>query len=243
MTDILLVLSTFVYVGIIFFVVKFLKNKGYISKFIARKIIHLTAGLSVLVMPFFSWPFWGSIISFLIMITMYFSRKRSKIGVLKDSYEMISEQAEERVGFLEGPFHYALAIFILVTLFSFLAPHRLYLPIAGILIMIVSDTLAAIIGKKFGGKLKITLPITHTTRSLAGSLTFFVSAFILAFTSFWLLGAGYIGSQDSISSNLIFPFSIITAFVATVVELLSPSTWDDLTVPIASTLIVYFLLF
>jgi len=97
------------------------------------------------------------------------SSKKSNVKQLKELYDSIGEEAEEKVGYLQGPFHYCLSITILITFFVIVAPKQLYFPIAGILLMIISDTLASIIGKKYG-KRKINLPWLKTTRSLEGSL-------------------------------------------------------------------------
>jgi len=47
----------------------------------------------------------------------------------------------------------------------------------------------------------------------------------------------------SVDSNfdLVFAYALITAMTGTLVELFSPSALDDLTVPIATTMVIYFL--
>jgi len=39
--------------------------------------------------------------------------------------------------------------------------------------------------------------------------------------------------------ELIILYSLVTAMASTLIELFSPSTIDDLTVPIASTIVIY----
>jgi len=114
----------------------------------------------------------------------------------------------------------------------------MYFPIAGILLMIISDTLASVIGKKYG-KRKINLPWVNTTRTLEGSLAFFISGFILCFFSFMFLGVTNPITQSHISFEAALLYSLITSILATIIELISPSTWDDLTVPILTTLIIF----
>ncbi|MFX1353735.1 MAG: hypothetical protein ACFFGP_07240, partial [Promethearchaeota archaeon] len=115
-----------------------------------------------------------------------------------------------------------------------------YFPIAGILLMIVSDTIASIIGKRYG-RIKIKIPWIKATRTLEGSLSFFGSGFILCFIAFTLLGVTNPIYQTHISIEFALLISFITSALATVVELISPSTWDDLTVPILTTLIIFLL--
>jgi dolichol kinase len=215
-----------------------LKKKNLISKFAARKIVHLFAGLVVLIVPFFVLPLYAIFIAFTMTIVVYHSAKDSSVKRLQELYESIGEEAEERAGRLEGPFHYSISIAFLITIFVLFAPNQLYFPICGILIMIISDTLAPIVGKKYG-KIKIALSYTGTQRTLEGSLAFLVSAFILCFTAFYYFGLFNIISQKTLTLERIFAYSLLAALAGTIIELLSPSTWDDLTVPIATTLVLY----
>jgi dolichol kinase len=116
----------------------------------------------------------------------------------------------------------------------------MYFPIAGILLMIISDTLASIIGKKYG-KNKINLPWLKTTRSLEGSIAFFLSGFLICFIAFTFLGVTNPLTQIHLTLGIALLYSLITSALATVVELISPSTWDDLTIPIATVIIVFLL--
>ncbi|MBY8988678.1 MAG: hypothetical protein KGD61_09510, partial [Candidatus Lokiarchaeota archaeon] len=168
------------------------------------------------------------------------SSKKSNVKQLKELYDSIGEEAEERAGYLQGPFHYCLSITILITFFVIVAPDQMYFPIAGILLMIISDTLASVIGKKYGKRL-INLPWLKTTRSLEGSLAFFVSGFILCFIAFTFLGVIDPLTQIHLSLEAALLYSLITSGLATIVELISPSTWDDLTIPIATVVIVFLL--
>ena len=157
---------------------------------------------------------------------------------LKDLYDAIGEEAEEKAGRLTGPFNYCMSILLLITLFVIVAPNQLYFPIAGILLMIISDTLASVVGKKYG-KIKINLPWLNTTRTLEGSLVFFISGFVLCFIAFTFLGVSNPITQIHLTLEVALLYSLITSALATIIELASPSTYDDLTVPIATTLIIF----
>jgi len=237
--DLLLMLLTFVYVmGTIAIPVQ-LKKRDKISKFTARKIVHSFAGLSVLSTPFFIWPFFSVIIAGSLTILVYFSGKESKVKQLKEIYDSIGEEAEEKSGRLMGPLNYCISITILITVFVIFAPDQLYFPLAGILIMIFGDTLASIIGKRWG-KIKIKFPWTGT-RTLLGSITMFISSFLLSLGAFWYFGLFIPSTQTPLTWNIIILYAFVTALLATFIELLSPSVYDDLTVPICSTLIMYLL--
>ena len=236
--DLLLLLLTYIYVFATILIPVELKKRDKITKFQARKAVHLFAGLSILITPFFTWPWWAVILASSMTVLTLLSSKKSSVKQLKDLYDSIGEEAEEKVGYLQGPFHYCLSITIIITLFVVLAPDQMYFPIAGILLMIISDTLASVIGKKYG-KRKINLPWVNTVRSLEGSLAFFISGFMLCLFAFTFLGVTNPLTQIHISLEAALLYSLVTSFLATIVELISPSTWDDLTVPILTTLIIF----
>jgi len=186
--DLLLLLFTFIYVFATILIPVQLKKRGKITKFQARKTVHLLAGLAVLSAPHYTWSWWAVILAGSMTLLTLLSSKKSNVKQLKELYDSIGEEAEEKVGYLQGPFHYCLSITILITFFVIVAPNQMFFAIAGILLMIISDTLASIIGKKYG-KRKINLPWVNTTRSLEGSLAFFISGFFLVFllSLFWVL--------------------------------------------------------
>ncbi len=238
--DLLLLLLTFVYVFATILIPVQLKKRDKITKFQARKMVHLFAGLSILITPFFSWPWWAVLLASSMTILTFLSSKKSKVKQLRDLYDSIGEEAEEKAGRLTGPFNYCLSILLLITIFVIIAPEQLYFPIAGILLMIISDTLASIVGKKYG-KHKINLPWLSTTRSLEGSLVFFISGFVLCLFAFTFIGVLIPITQIHITLEVAFLYSLITSALATIIELASPSTYDDLTVPIFTTLIIFLL--
>jgi phytol kinase len=238
--DLIVMAIAYAYVFITILIPVALKKKGFISKFVARKTVHLFAGLVVLIVPFFNLAFFAVIIASSLTTLTYFSQNKSKVKMLKELYDSISEEQEEPAGRLIGPFNYCLSITILVTLFAFMAPDQFYFPIAGILIMIISDTLASIVGKKYG-KVIISLPWTHSRRTLEGSSIFFGSAFLLCLFSFMFFGLINPINQKPIAFETALTFSLITSALATIIELASPSTYDDLTVPIGTTIIIFIL--
>ncbi|GAG76306.1 unnamed protein product [marine sediment metagenome] len=238
--DLLLLIFTFIYVFATILIPVQLKKKDKITKFQARKAVHLLAGLAVLSAPYYTWPWWAVILAGSMTLLTLLSSKKSNVKQLKELYDSIGEEAEEKVGYLQGPFHYCLSITILITFFVIVAPNQMFFAIAGILLMIISDTLASIIGKKYG-KRKINLPWVNTTRSLEGSLTFFISGFFLCFFAFTFLGVTNPITQIHLSLEIALLYSLITSGLATIVELVSPSTWDDLTIPIATVVIVFLL--
>jgi dolichol kinase len=238
LSDLLLVLITYIYVFATILIPVYLKKKEKISKFQARKVVHLFAGLSVLTTPSFGFPWWAVLIAGSLTILVYMSSKKSKVKQLKELYESIGEEAEEKVGYLQGPFHYCISITVLILIFVIFAPTQMYFPIAGILLMIVSDTLASVVGKRYG-RHKIKIPWIKGIRSIEGSLAFFISGYILCFLAFTLLGVTNPLTQTHIGLMDALIYSLIASFLAMFIEISSPSTWDDLTVPILTTIIIF----
>jgi phytol kinase len=230
------VFLTYLYVFATILIPVQLKKRGKITKFQARKAVHLFAGLSIFSSPYYTWEFWPVIIAGTLTLLVLLSSKKSKVKQLKELYDSIGEEAEEKVGYLQGPFHYCLSILGLITLFVIVAPDKLYFPIAGLLLMIISDTSASVVGKRYG-KIKIKIPWIKTVRTLEGSLAFFISGFILCFIAFTFIGV----AQAQISFESALLLSLVTSALAMIIELISPSTWDDLTVPIGTTLIIFLL--
>ncbi len=243
-TDLGIVGITYFYVLLTIFIPLILYKKDTISKFTARKTIHIFAGLAILSAPFYFWPFWPTIIAGTLTIFVFLSSKESKLKQFKDLYDAISEEQEEGLkrAFLQGPFFYCLSITFLVFIFGILAPNQFYFPIAGVLLMIFADTLASIIGKRWG-KISVSLFWTNSKRTLEGSLTFFITALILCYLSFYLFGTLIPTFQEALDIPSVLIYSLITSAIATVIELISPSTYDDLTVPIGSTITIYLLTF
>jgi len=238
LSDLLLVLIAYIYVFATILIPVYLKKKERISKFQARKGVHLFAGLTVLTTPYFTWPWWAVIIAGSLTILVFMSSKKSKVKQLKELYESIGEEAEEKVGYLQGPFHYCISITVLILIFVIFAPSEMYFPIAGILLMIISDTLASVVGKRYG-KHKIKIPWIKGIRSIEGSLAFFISGYILCFLAFTLLGVTNPLTQTHIGLMDALIYSLIASLLAMFIEISSPSTWDDLTVPILTTIIIF----
>ena len=239
--DLLIVLITYLYILITIIIPVQLKKRGKITKFQARKAVHLLAGLSVLTVPYYEWKWWAVIIAGSLTTLVLLSSKKSKVKQLKELYESIGEEEEEKVGYLQGPFHYCLSITILILTFVIFAqfglPSQMYFPVSGILLMIISDTLASVVGKRYG-KIGIKFPWT-SRRTLEGSLVFFLTGLILCLIVFTIFGVSNPDTQVHISLESAIIFSLVTSALATLVELVSPSTWDDLTVPILTTFVIY----
>ncbi len=235
-SDLLIMVITAIYTLLSILVPKFLKEKEIITKFTARKLIHSFAGLAVLVTPYLNYPLLAVIFAILMTTIMRFSSKKSKTKPLKQLFEAIGEDEELQLGYLQGPYSYCLAITILTFIFAFFQ-NKFYIPISSILIMMYADVLAAFIGKKYG-KHHINIPWVGNKRTLEGSLTFFGSSLVLSIFLFFFFGQILPGNSIILTTGNVFLLSFLISFISTFLELISPSKYDDLIVPLGSTLIV-----
>lgn len=94
--------------------------------------------------------------------------------------------------------------------------------------MALGDGLAAVIGKNIKSK---EYKIGSTTKTLLGSLTMFLISFII-----------FVLSLCYYNINLWIVKSIIASIAITILEAISMKGTDNITVPLASSLIVYFLI-
>ncbi len=235
--DIILLTGAFLYVILIIGISIVLKKTDVITSHAARKIVHLFAGFAVFIVPYLRYsPFLALIISGSVLI---FTRFAGPKNIGKPVFEAIAEKDEQEKGYLSGPFSYALAINILVLIFSFKsAVQYFYFPASSIMVMMISDTAAAWIGRKWG-KHKIDIKYTKTIRTLEGSLAMFVTAFILSFFGFSFFGQWFPDSNQQMAYSWIAILSLLMATNSTIVEIFSPSNIDDLTVPITGCLLTF----
>ena len=105
------------------------------------------------------------------------------------------------------------------TLLTYSKQPILILPYLGIMAMAWGDGMAAVVGKK------MPIKIIRPGKSIGGSSTFsiftLVSSFIYLFTQ-----------TSQISFETIFVYSLVTATIGGIVELVSSKNLDNLTVPI-----------
>jgi dolichol kinase len=139
---------------------------------------------------------------------------------------MPSVHKTERVSF--GSILFPIPIY-----FCFLAATRFdndllfYLPIS---LMTISDTLAEWGGKKWQ---KTSMSFFNGQKTLAGSLSFAVSSFVISLLIFAVFG--------NLSLQQQWLSSLIIMLIATVTELLTLKGFDNLSVPFVTLVILYVL--
>lgn len=184
---------------------------------VSRKIVHIGTGNVILFAWWFNIPAWvgitASVISGMIAIISY------QTPILPS----INSVGRKSL----GTFFYAISIGVLIGWFwTIQQPQYAAL---GILVMTWGDGLAAVIGQKWG---KHQYHVLGSSKSWEGSLTMLFVSFMIS--SIILLAVPG-------NSELILKISILVALVATALETFSKYGIDNLTVPLSSASLAFFL--
>jgi len=231
--DTFLIIIAFVFILAVIGVSMILKKKGAISGHTARKIVHLLAGFSCFIVPFLYIPFLALILSGLFLVVTRLSNPKTQI------FQTMGEKDESETGYLAGPFCYALSINVLVLVFSFM-PRFFFFPAASIMVMMIADTAASWFGRRYG-KHAIIIKYTKTTRTVEGCFAMLGTAFGLSLFAFAFFGSWFPDNNNTMSLGWVFTLATLVAVVSMVMEVLSPSDWDDFVVPIAGCFVSFLL--
>ena len=183
---------------------------------VSRKFVHISSAILSCSFPFFfDSHWWVMAICFSFLVLLYLS---VKFNFLK------SINSVERKTF--GSILYPIAIYICFILNQFLEKNngQFQFYFASVLILGISDPLAAIVGGKY--------PIFRfqkiaAGKSLGGSLAFFIATFIISFSLLHL------------DNKIIICLAV--SLLSTFAELLSSNGFDNLFVPLSCYLLFYLL--
>ncbi len=194
---------------------KLFEKKG---KEASRKFIHIMLGnWWIIAMIFFDNVWFASFVPATFVVINYLSYKKDLIKVMERD-----EGKKEGLGTV----YYAISLLILAIV-TFGIINKPAVGLAAIFTMAYGDGLAAIIGRRVKSP---KYKVFDTEKSIAGSITMFIVSFIIV--AIYLL---YIGN----------PLWLILAFadalVLTLIEALSIKGTDNITVPIASLLMLMLL--
>ncbi len=179
----------------------------------SRKFVHIMlSNYAILAYLFFDSIVWASILPLAFVV----------INSLSYKFKLVkSIEREENDGF--GTIYYALSLFI-IAIFTYLV-HMPIIGILGVLIMGYGDGFAAIIGTKIKSK---KYKIGNAIKSVAGSLTMFFISLILSIILFKILGVNYLILK-----------ALGIAIISTILEAISIKGLDNITVPLAVTVLTF----
>ncbi|CAF1039139.1 unnamed protein product [Rotaria sp. Silwood1] len=210
------------------FILNYLNKKNSITTEVSRKVVHIGAGTLYLALYFYSdygyFSKYLNIFPYFLWTSILLWKSQSKSSVQqKDDFLVgIITRNHRQSELLRGPLFFNIVIIICGTV--------LYKTILGSMIMGIltwGDGLAAVIGVRYGSRRKI-----YRTKTLDGLLTFFIVAII----------ASIIYTSILVDFQSICLWKICTiSFVTAVIETLSPSDIDNLTIPLSIIILYYFL--
>ncbi|MEC4804308.1 MAG: SEC59/DGK1/VTE5 family protein [Jaaginema sp. PMC 1079.18] len=184
---------------------------------VTRKIVHIGAGNVILLAWGLGIPAWiaiaAAVIASLVAIISYY------LPILP-SINSVGRQSL-------GTFFYALSVGLLVGIFWPLQQPQY--AVIGILVMAWGDGLAALIGQKFGTH---RYSVWGSQKSWEGTLTMFLVSFTVAF-----------GVLASVQDNMIHnsAIALVVAIAAASLETISQLGIDNLSVPLGSAMLCWWL--
>ena len=193
-----------------------------VGKEASRKFIHIMLGNWWLIaMYFFNNVWFAAFVPLTFVIINYISYKKDIIKVM--------EREENKKDGL-GTVYYACSLLILVII-TFGVLNKPILGLVPIFVMAFGDGLAAIFGKLIKSKkYKVVLEGGNVLeKSIAGSLTMFIVSFIII--SIYLI---------YINNPFWYLKAIIISLIITVLEAISIKGTDNITVPIATLIMLMF---
>lgn len=188
-----------------------------VGKEASRKFIHIMLGNWWLIaMYFFNNVWFAAFVPLTFVIINYISYK-------KDIIKVIEREENKKDGL--GTVYYACSLLILVII-TFGVLNKPILGLVPIFVMAFGDGLAAIFGKLIKSK---KYKVYDTEKSIAGSLTMFIVSFIII--SIYLI---------YINNPFWYLKAIIISLIITVLEAISIKGTDNITVPIATLIMLMF---
>lgn len=211
-TNLLVMAACYAYILLAIIASDYLKG-GVLDPKTSRKFLHIMIGNLPLIMPFFT----GSIYPFLVaspfILVTYLATPYSPFKWVTEKLSSLSDLTEE--GHHTGLVLYSISY----TALAYLYGTKPYIVAAGIFPMAYGDSLAALIGVRYG---KTRLG----GKSLEGCAGMLFGSLISL-----LLGTTYFASIYSFSFiDQVIP-CLLVAFVGTFVELFSPRGLDNISVP------------
>jgi dolichol kinase len=224
--NVLLVVLCYAYVGVVIYVVGKIGQHGLFSQKSSRKFLHAMIGNLVFVMPFFTSNLYPVAVAAPFVFITFLATPYSPFKAASLKMKKLVAITEEGDRF--GLVFYSVSYTILAVFFA----SRSYILGSGVLPMAYGDSMASIVGVKYGKRKYRVL----ADKSLEGSL-----AMLFVSLSSLIVGFVFFSAFYPLSVMRSVFFVVITPFVATVVEGLSPLGFDNLTVPLLCASIFFLL--
>lgn len=218
MNNIIGIIVSIIFVGMVIASAKVFEKNG---KEASRKYIHIMlSNWWVIAMIFFDNMFAAAFVPALFVIINYLSYKKGLIKVMERTK---NDKNKDSLGTV----YYALSLFIL-ALITFGPLNNPTIGLCGIFVMGYGDGLAAVIGKNVKSR---AYKIKGNQKTLAGSATMFVVTLIIIFMFLKYIETEYVLIK-----------AIIVSIIMTIIEAISIKGTDNITVPIITSLLTFFII-
>ncbi len=219
----MIILLLMVFVSSVVFLTEMLANKKIIHPEMARKILHITAGISsIMSIIFVKHIIFLKIVSFFICLLVFYLVYYSKLP---------SRRSKNSKSW--GIFYFTVSFFLLLL---FLGNNYRDIIITSLLILTFSDSFAALMGTFFA---KSYFHLTSDKKSILGSVSFFIlTTLIIFFTPIYSTNLMFLGKFIFIN----FIAAIALSVILTVLEAVSSKGSDNLTVPITAGILLFLLI-
>ncbi len=228
----ILVVAVLAYVVLLIMISEYIRSKLRLSPYFTRRIIHLLAGDSIVVLPLFDSPIYPIVITVILALMVLIGLSRPNNPFSRTM--VVSEYDKIHV---YGPLYYILAIMVLVVVFY----SRPEIVIASTMIMSWGDGFASLIPRLVSKPYMVFNKGPRYRKSIEGFMAMVLFGLIGSILGLWLsnviagLGLDIMGFM---------PILVVACIVAGVVELLSVGVlagFDNFTVPFISAAVIYFL--
>jgi len=219
--NVILMILCYVYILFIIFVSGKMDKFLHISQKASRKFLHAMIGNLPFVIPFFTSSIYPVLVAAPFIVVTFFASPYSPVENVNKRLKGLADITEE--GHHLGLVFYAVSYTFLALFFA----SKPYVIAAGILPMAYGDSLASIVGERYGRRRYKLV----ADKSLEGSAAMFLGSFFSFTISLIFFSAFY---QFSVYEKIV-P-ALAAATVAALVESISPMGFDNLTVPAFSAL-------
>ena len=201
---------------LLFVVTEFLYHKLKVKADLTRKIVHFGTGILTLFFPAMLANHW---------LVLFLCAGFTLILIISVKFNLLkSINSIDRISY--GSILYPIAVYCCYLVYDYFGKELLffYLPV---LTLAICDPIAALFGKRWPyGSFRIG----RDTKTVMGSLAFFISSVVVTTTLFYFL------SPENLTD--ILPMTFLIAATSSVTEVLSVKGIDNITIPASVVLIL-----
>jgi len=210
--NLIVMAACYAYIVLVILAAGYLK-RGILDPKTSRKFLHSMIGNLPLIMPFFTESIYPFLVASPFILVTFLATPYSPFKWVTEKLSSLSDLTEE--GHHTGLILYAISY----TALAYLYGTQPYIVAAGIFPMAYGDSLAALIGMRYG---KTRLG----SKSLEGCAAMFLGSLISL-----LLGMAYFSSIYGFGFLAQVILCLLVSFIVTIVEFVSPSGLDNIAVP------------